>query len=176
MSQQQWNPKISGKQKGFASILFFLVIGFIALMILSSTIFITLGPGEKGVLFKRFSGGVDKANVMNQGFHFVAPWNKVYTYDIRVQEVMETMQVLSKNGLKIGMLQVIYMKPFPSKKVVKVLEKARKVVAVENNYQAQLAMLIREYTSFLIEHRIVKYDGRQFNPYQLSRKLLEVVR
>lgn len=115
MSQQQWNPKISGKQKGFASILFFLVIGFIALMILSSTIFITLGPGEKGVLFKRFSGGVDKANVMNQGFHFVAPWNKVYTYDIRVQEVMETMQVLSKNGLNIDVELTCRFNPDPSK-------------------------------------------------------------
>ncbi|HDJ83641.1 MAG TPA: 2-oxoacid:acceptor oxidoreductase subunit alpha [Desulfurococcaceae archaeon] len=90
--------------------------------------------------------------------------------------VLEAMRILSKDGLKIGMLQVIYMKPFPSKKVVEVLEKARKVVVVENNYQAQLAMLIREYTGFFIEHRIVKYDGRQFNPYQLSRKLLEVVK
>lgn len=90
--------------------------------------------------------------------------------------VLEAMRILSKENVEIGMLQVIYMKPFPTKKVLEVLEKAKNVVDVENNYQAQLAMLIREQTGFSIEKRILKYDGRPFNPYQLSRKLLEVVK
>ncbi len=81
------------------------ILGFIVLMgllTLSNTSFITLGPGEKGVLFKRFGGGLAKDKLYNQGFHVVAPWNKMYIYDVRVREGTEKMEVLSKNGLNIS--------------------------------------------------------------------------
>ena len=35
--------------------------------------FYTVDPGEKAILFKRFSGGLDKEKVYDQGFHVVAP-------------------------------------------------------------------------------------------------------
>jgi regulator of protease activity HflC (stomatin/prohibitin superfamily) len=38
---------------------------------------------------------------MGEGFHLVAPWNKVYIYEVRQQEVFEKMNVLSSNGLDI---------------------------------------------------------------------------
>lgn len=69
--------------------------------ILSNTTFLTIDPGERGVLFKRFSGGLEKDNVYSQGFHVVAPWNKMYIYDVRTNENYENMEVLSKNGLTI---------------------------------------------------------------------------
>ncbi len=91
--------------------------------------------------------------------------------------VLEAMKILGGKGIATGMLQVIYMKPFPSKKILSILEKASgKIVAVENNYQAQLALLVREQTGFSIPYKIVKYDGRQFNPYDLSCRLLELVK
>ncbi len=82
----------------------FIALGFLALMlfvILTNTTFLTIDPGHKGVLFKRFGGGLDKENVYGQGFHVVAPWNKMLIYDTRIQENFEEMNVLSKNGLNI---------------------------------------------------------------------------
>ncbi|MBT8385103.1 MAG: prohibitin family protein, partial [Bacteroidia bacterium] len=38
---------------------------------------------------------------LGEGFHVVAPWNKVYVYEVRQQELFEKMKVLSKNGLEI---------------------------------------------------------------------------
>ena len=38
---------------------------------------------------------------MGEGFHFVAPWNKVIEYEVRQQELFEQMKVLSSNGLEI---------------------------------------------------------------------------
>jgi regulator of protease activity HflC (stomatin/prohibitin superfamily) len=63
---------------------------------------ITIGSGEAGVLYKTFGDGVvvDKPP-MGEGFHIVAPWNKVFIYEVRQQEVFEKMQVLSSNGLEI---------------------------------------------------------------------------
>jgi len=71
-------------------------------IILISKSAITIGSGEAGVLYKTFGGGVvtDKAP-LSEGFHLVAPWNKVYIYEVRQQEVFEQMKVLSSNGLEI---------------------------------------------------------------------------
>ncbi len=73
----------------------------IAFMILTSTTFLTIDPGHKGVIFKRFGGGIDKEHVYGQGFHVIMPWNKMFVYDVRVDEEIETMEVLSRNGLNI---------------------------------------------------------------------------
>jgi regulator of protease activity HflC (stomatin/prohibitin superfamily) len=75
---------------------------FIILVILISKSAITIGSGEAGVLYRTFGNGVvtDKPP-MGEGFHLVAPWNKVYIYEVRQQEVFEKMNVLSSNGLDI---------------------------------------------------------------------------
>lgn len=74
---------------------------FFFLVVLSNTTFLTIAPGYKGVLFERFSNGLDKDNIYGQGFHIIAPWNTMYQYDVRLNEAFETMEVLSKNGLTI---------------------------------------------------------------------------
>jgi regulator of protease activity HflC (stomatin/prohibitin superfamily) len=77
------------------------VLVFILFGVLTNTTFLTIDAGEKGVIFKRFGGGLEKDNIYDQGFHVIAPWNKMYVYDIRTNEGLEGMEVLSKNGLTI---------------------------------------------------------------------------
>ncbi len=63
---------------------------------------ITIGSGEAGVLYKTFGGGVvTDQPPLGEGFHLVAPWNKVIVYEVRQQELFEKMKVLSSNGLEI---------------------------------------------------------------------------
>ena len=70
--------------------------------ILISKSAITIGSGEAGVLYRTFGGGVvTDEPPLGEGFHLVAPWNKVFVYEVRQQEVFEKMQVLSSNGLEI---------------------------------------------------------------------------
>ena len=76
-------------------------IALIAILIFSNATFLTIEAGERGVLFKRFGGGLDKENIYNPGFHVIAPWNIMYVYDIREQQIDEDMSVLSSNGLNI---------------------------------------------------------------------------
>lgn len=81
------------------------ILGLFALIFiigLSNSLFKTINPGEKGVLFKRFGGGLQVDKVYNQGFHVIAPWNEMIVYDVRIQEAFEQMSVLSKNGLTIA--------------------------------------------------------------------------
>ncbi|MDO8898571.1 MAG: prohibitin family protein, partial [Bacteroidales bacterium] len=37
-----------------------------------------------------------------EGLHVIAPWNTMYVYEIRQQEISEEMNVLSSNGLEIS--------------------------------------------------------------------------
>lgn len=78
------------------------VFVIILVIILISKSAVTIGSGEAGVLYRTFGGGVvtDKPP-LDEGFHIVAPWNKVYIYEVRQQEVFEQMKVLSSNGLEI---------------------------------------------------------------------------
>jgi regulator of protease activity HflC (stomatin/prohibitin superfamily) len=69
---------------------------------LSSEIFITINAGERGVIYKRFGGGIDFNTVYKPGFHVKAPWNKIYIYDVREKLINETMNILDKNGLSLS--------------------------------------------------------------------------
>ncbi|MBT8326088.1 MAG: prohibitin family protein [Bacteroidia bacterium] len=87
-------PRINLKKYGWIAIGVILII-----IILKSTI--TIGSGQAGVLYRTFSNGVVTDKTYGEGFHFVAPWNKMIIYEARQQEVFETMSVLSSNGLEI---------------------------------------------------------------------------
>ena len=100
MTNQRRNPF----EVNSAKLIRYVVIGFILFFLftlVTSSTFLTIDPGQNGVLFKRFSGGLDKEKIYDQGFHVVAPWNKMFIYDVRTNEAFETMEVLSKNGLKL---------------------------------------------------------------------------
>lgn len=78
------------------------VIVVIVVGILLAKSAVTIGSGEAGVLYRTFGGGVvTDEPPMGEGFHIVAPWNRVYIYEVRQQEVFEKMKVLSSNGLDI---------------------------------------------------------------------------
>ena len=73
----------------------------IFILLFGTRVTYTVGPGQKAVVFYRFGKGLDKENVKGQGFHFIAPWNEKYIYNVRIQEDLSIMEVLSKNGLTI---------------------------------------------------------------------------
>jgi Membrane protease subunits, stomatin/prohibitin homologs len=78
------------------------LLGFFVLVILISKSAITIGSGQAGVLYKTFGGGVvTDEPPLGEGFHVVAPWNRVFIYEVRQQELFEKMKVLSSNGLEI---------------------------------------------------------------------------
>ena len=67
-------------------------------------------------------------------------------------------------------LQVLYMKPI-SDNIRKEMEKAKKVILIENNVTGQLGRLIREKTGLKIEKKILKYDGRPFKSDELKKEI-----
>ena len=92
--------------------IFFIGILVVIGIILFSKSTVTIKSGQAGVLYKTFGGGVvTDEPALGEGFQLVAPWNKVFVYEVRQQEIFEKMQVLSSNGLEIQLEASAWFQP-----------------------------------------------------------------
>jgi regulator of protease activity HflC (stomatin/prohibitin superfamily) len=74
------------------TILFFVVL-------LSGWMIFNIKSGQLGVRWSRFGGGTILDRVYDEGFRMIVPWDEMYVYNIRVQELHDEIYVLSSNGL-----------------------------------------------------------------------------
>lgn len=88
------------------------IASIVVLIVFGSRIFNILQPGERGVIFRPFTSGLDKVNILSPGFHIVAPWNDLHVYDVKEMKAEETMDVLDKSGLKVVIDVTIRFNPF----------------------------------------------------------------
>ena len=95
----------------------YIFIGVIVIfvMIIFSKSFIILQPTERGVVFKKYTTGLDVENVLGEGLNIVAPWNDVFKFQIAEKSIEETMDVLSKDGLSIKIDVTLRYRPIPNK-------------------------------------------------------------
>lgn len=92
-----------------------IIFGIVILIALWSRITVTVESGQAGVIFRLLSGGVDTERTYGEGFHFISPLNDMYIYDVRQQEVAESMAVLSSNGLEISLDISVWYQPIYEK-------------------------------------------------------------
>ncbi len=90
--------------------------------------------------------------------------------------ILEAIKLLAKEGIRAKMLQIVFMEPFPAEKVREELEKTSFNILLESNKTAQLGALIRLYTGVTIGNVFLRYDGRPFDPYEISAKVLEAIK
>lgn len=101
--------------KKFRAPLIILGVVIVLVLIFSSKMFYTLKPGEKAVVFKTFAGGLDKDNVLSQGFNMIAPWNNMIIYNVLEQKSEEKMDILDKSGLSMNVDVTISYHPVPNR-------------------------------------------------------------
>jgi regulator of protease activity HflC (stomatin/prohibitin superfamily) len=77
-----------------------LTVLFFALL-LSNRIVHNIGPGERGVKWSRFFGGTVLDRIYPEGVRAILPWDLMYIYNIRVQQISDTITVLTQNGLPV---------------------------------------------------------------------------
>jgi len=87
----------------------------ILLLLFGSRMYVILKPGEKGVMFRPYSTGLDKDRIFDEGFEIIAPWNTMIVYEVREQKVEETMDILDKKGLSIKIDVTVRFHPVFSK-------------------------------------------------------------
>ncbi|TCS83028.1 2-oxoacid:acceptor oxidoreductase subunit alpha [Tepidibacillus fermentans] len=82
--------------------------------------------------------------------------------------ITEAIGRLEKDGLKINQAHVRLVYPFPADELKELMEKAKKVVVVENNGTGQLANLIKLNVGMGEKvEKLLKYDGNPFLPSEI---------
>lgn len=89
--------------------------------------------------------------------------------------ILDAMEVLANEGVKINFVQVKLLNPFPDDYVASLLEKTRLLIDIEMNYSAQLAKLIRENVKRDPDYFIVKYNGRPMSSSEVYGALRKIV-
>lgn len=74
---------------------------------------------------------------------------------------------------KIGFIHLPQVWPFPAEALAKLLHNAKKIITVENNASAQLAVLLRSQTSIKVSKSILRFDGRALDVDYLLEKIKE---
>jgi regulator of protease activity HflC (stomatin/prohibitin superfamily) len=80
------------------SISLLIFIFFIALF--WRNIFISIDSGQQGIRWSRFNG-TELGEIYGEGLHIIWPWDKIYIYNTRLQNQIDTMQILTAEGLTI---------------------------------------------------------------------------
>ena len=148
--------------------------GIILLIIFWSRMTVTIGAGEAGVVFNTFGKGIDvEQSALNEGFHFLAPWNKVYVYSVRQKEKAEEMKMLSSNGLEIRIDVSAWYKPVFSElpKLHKIIGKGYESQIVVPSMRAAARSVIGRYTPEEIYS--TKKDAIENEIYDETKKILD---
>ena len=90
--------------------------------------------------------------------------------------ILDGMEELGVNGIEANFLQIRYVSPFPKTLVQKLLYGSSRKIAIENNYSAQMAGLIREMTGIAVDNKIVKFDGRPFSQNEIYEGVSDIVK
>ncbi len=90
--------------------------------------------------------------------------------------IEEVMNRLEAEGVKVNHVHVRLIHPFPSTEILPYIEKAKKVVVIENNATGQLANLMKMNVGHAQKiTKILKYDGNPFLPNEVYTTCKELV-
>jgi len=95
-------------KKSLTTVLVLAAIVLVVIILIANSTFKIIEPGQRGLIFRKFTTGLDKENIYAAGLEVIAPWNQMIIYDVREQTIefesstqFGTLDVLDKNGLSI---------------------------------------------------------------------------
>jgi 2-oxoglutarate ferredoxin oxidoreductase subunit alpha len=90
--------------------------------------------------------------------------------------ILDMLDRLAAEGIKVRYIQVRLMHPFPSELVKSMLKDAKTVIDIEMNYSGQLGSLVRQYTGLEANYQIVKYNGRPMSLDEVYNGVKRIIR
>jgi len=90
--------------------------------------------------------------------------------------ILDAMDVLAKDKIKLGFLQIRLVNPFPVAQVMQALARAKSIVDIEMNFGAHMGGLIREKTGIEPTHHVLKYNGRPMSSTELAAALRSIAK
>lgn len=150
-----------------------IVLAVILIFVLWSRVTVSIQSGQAGVEYNFFSG-VNTDDTFGEGFHLISPFNKMFIYNVRQQEVAEKMSVLSSNGLEISIDVSMWYQPVYEMLGELHQEKGQDYLnsIVKPSIRSATRSVIGRYTPEQIYS--TKRDAIQDEIYEETRKILLV--
>lgn len=81
--------------------------------------------------------------------------------------IKEAVALLAQEGITANQLAIKWIVPFHGEAVAQILNRAKRVIVVENNYSGQFARYLRSETGIAAGGHIRKYDGEPILPHHI---------
>ena len=89
--------------------------------------------------------------------------------------ILDAIEMLKKEGISIGFVQLKLLHPFPGDYVDSLLKDAKTIIDIEANHSGQLGKLFKQNTSRDIDYFILKYNGRAMTSTEIYDSLKKIV-
>jgi len=99
----------------------------------------------------------------------------VITWGSSKGPIIDAIEMLKKEGISIGLVQIKLLHPFPGEYVASLLKDAKTIIDVEANHSAQLGKLFKQNVQRDIDYSILKYTGRAMTSTEVYDSLKKIV-
>lgn len=89
--------------------------------------------------------------------------------------ILDAINMLKKEGISIGFVQLKLLHPFPSDYVDFLLKDAKTIIDIEANHSGQLGKLFKQNTGRDVDYFILKYTGRAMTSTEVYDSLKKIV-
>ena len=89
--------------------------------------------------------------------------------------LLDAIDMLKKDGISIGLVQMKLMNPFPGDYVKSLLKDAKTIIDVEANQSGQLATLFKQNVGRDVDYFVLKYTGRAMTSTEVYDSLKRIV-
>ncbi len=89
--------------------------------------------------------------------------------------ILDAIDLLKQEGIKIGFIQIKLLHPFPSDYVKFLLKDAKTIIDIESNHSGQLGKLFKQNVLQDIDYYILKYTGRGMTCTEIYDSLKKIV-
>ena len=88
-------------QRNDINVVIGIVLAVLLIFFIAPSIIVIIPSGHAGAYYSVFFGGTDTERVRTEGLQLKAPWDKIYDYDVRLQQIPYDYSVISADGLLI---------------------------------------------------------------------------
>jgi len=99
----------------------------------------------------------------------------IISWGSTIGPVKDALDMLKKEGISIGLIQLKLMHPFPAEYVSSLLKDAKTIIDVEANQSGQLGKLFKQNTGRDVDNFVLKYTGRAMTSTEVYDALKKIV-
>ena len=99
----------------------------------------------------------------------------IISWGSTIGPVKDAIDMLKKDGISIGLIQLKLMHPFPADYVKSLLKDVKIIIDVEANYSGQLGKIFKQNVQRDVDYFILKYTGRAMTSTEIYDSLKKIV-